>query len=83
MAMTAAQISAFKSAVGGPAGGYQPGDFGLLLALLAAAALLLWGAYIVMKLGDDFLTGQIPANKLFAYKIRVIVLIVLVVSIVN
>lgn len=55
----------------------------MLLALLAAAALLLWGAYIVMKLGDDFLTGQIPANKLFAYKVRVIVLIVLVVSIVN
>ena len=81
--MPPAQISASRPAGGGTGGGYQPGDFGMLLALLAAAALLLWGAYIVMKLGDDFLTGQIPANKLFAYKVRVIVLIVLVVSIVN
>ena len=65
--MTSDQITAFKSAVGGPAGGYLPGNFALLLALIGAAALLLWGT----------------ASKLFAYKVRVLVLIFLVVAILN
>jgi|JI6StandDraft_1071083.scaffolds.fasta_scaffold460419_1 flagellar biogenesis protein FliO len=81
--MTSDQITAFKSAVGGPAGGYLPGNFALLLALIGAAALLLWGAYIVMKLGEEFLSGRITASKLFAYKVRVLVLIFLVVAILN
>lgn len=81
--MTTDQITAFKNAVGGPAGGYLPGNFALLLALIGAAALLLWGAYIVMKLGEEFLSGRIQARTLFAYKVRVLVLIVLVVAILN
>lgn len=82
--MNSTQISAFKAAVGGPGGGYTPGDFAILLALIAAGALLTWGAYIVAKLGDDFLRGRIQSPKrLFAYKIRVLVLILLTVYLLN
>ncbi|MPN50492.1 hypothetical protein SDC9_198119 [bioreactor metagenome] len=81
--MNSAQTTAFKNAVGGISGGYLPGDFALLLGLIAATALLLWAAYIVFRLGDEFLAGRIPAPKLFAYKVRVLVLVLLVVSILN
>ncbi len=81
--MNSAQTTAFKNAVGGISGGYLPGDFALLLGLIAATALLLWAAYIVFRLGDDFLAGRMPATKMFAFKVRVLVLVLLVVSILN
>ena len=81
--MTGEQITAFTKAAGGPGGGYIPENFALLFGLMAAAALLTWGAYIVMRLGEEFLAGRLPANKLFAYKVRVLVLILLVISILN
>ncbi len=81
--MNSAQTTAFKNAVGGTSGGYVPSDFALLFGLIAAAALLLWAAYIVFRLGEDFLTGRMRAERMFAYKVRVLVLVLLVVSILN
>jgi hypothetical protein len=81
--MNSAQTSAFKNAVGGTSGGYLPSDFAVLLGLIAAAALLLWAAYIVFRLGDEFQAGRMKAPKMFAYKVRVLVLVLLVISILN
>jgi hypothetical protein len=77
--MTSSQIAAFKSAVGGPGGGHSPDVFAVIFALIAAAALLLWVAYIILSLGEDFLAGRLGMSKLFVYKVRVLVLAMLVV----
>jgi hypothetical protein len=79
--MTSEQVTAFRNAVGGASGGpgYSPDSFAVLFALIVAGALLTWGAYIVMSLGEDFLSGRLKLEKMFAYKVRVLVLVLLMV----
>ena len=78
--MTPAQISAFKSAVGGPAGGgYVPGDFALVFALIAAAIVVLWAADMIRLLGNEALQGRTTLRRAAHYKLRVIVLLLLLI----
>lgn len=80
-AVTSAQIAAFKAAVGGT--GYTPGSFAVLFALIAAAALLTWAAFMVARLSEDYLDGRIKERQLFAYKVRMLVLVLIVVYLLN
>ena len=81
--MNPAQITAFKNAVGGPAGGYVPGDFALIFALIAAAIVLLWGADMIRLLGNEVLQGRTPLRRVAQYKLRVIVLLLLLIYVLH
>ena len=82
--MHPAQITAFKNAVGGPAGGgYVPGDFALIFALIAAAIVLLWGADMIRLLGNEVLQGRTPLRRVAQYKLRVIVLLLLLIYVLH
>lgn len=77
--MNAAQIAAFRQAVGGPAGGYVPGDFALLFALIAGAVAVLWAAHMIRVLGSEALGGRLTFARAAAYQLRVVVLLLLLV----
>jgi hypothetical protein len=77
--MNASQIAAFKQAVGGPAGGYVPGDFALVFALIAGAVAVLWAAHMIRVLGTEALGGRLKFARAAAYKLRVIVLLLLLI----
>ena len=77
--MTPTKISAFKGAVGGPGGGYVPGDFALVFALIAAAIVVLWAADMIRLLGNEALQGRTTLRRAAQYKLRVIVLLLLLI----
>lgn len=80
MGLSAAQVAAFKAAVGGPSSGYTPGAFATLFGLIVAAAVLLWAGYIVLRLGQDALAGRLKIEGLLTYKVRVLVLVMVVIA---
>lgn len=79
--MTADQITAFRLAVGGPAGGYVPGDFALVFALIAAAVAVLWAADMIRLLAAEALDGRTRLRRAAAYKLRVLVLLMLLIAV--
>ena len=81
--MTSAQITAFKEAVGGPGGGYAPSDFALLFALIAAAIAVFWAADMIRRLGSEALQGRTPLLRAAKYKLRVLVLLLLLIYVLH
>jgi hypothetical protein len=81
--MTPAQITAFKQAVGGPGGGFTPGDFALLFALIAAAVAFFWVADMVRLLAMEALDGRTTLRRAAVYKLRAIVLLLLLIYVLS
>jgi hypothetical protein len=83
--VTPAQVSAFKNAVGGPVGGggYVPGDFATVFALIAAAVAILWVADMIRLLATEALDGRTTLRRAALYKLRAIVLLLLLVYLLN
>jgi hypothetical protein len=79
--MTTDQIAAFRNAVGGPTAGYAPGDFAILFALIAAAVAVLWAADMIRLLAGEALDGRTRLRRAAAYKVRVLVLLLLLVAV--
>jgi hypothetical protein len=83
MTLTPEQAAAFKAGTGGIAGGYVPDDFALLFALIAAAVAILWAANMIRLLAGEALAGRTTLRRALIYKVRVIVLLLLLVALLH
>jgi hypothetical protein len=81
--INAAQIAAFKAAAGGPGGGYEPGPIALGFALIAGGIALAWAADMLRLLGTEALDGRVPLRRAAAYKVRVLVLLLVLIHVLS
>lgn len=85
MAMTPAQITAFQAAVGGglPGGGYVPADFAVVIGLIAAAVAVLWLGDMIRLLGMEALDGRTTLRRAAKYKLRALVLLLVLIYVLS
>ncbi len=72
--MTSEQTHAFASAAG-----YAPADIAVVLAALVAAAVVLWAADMVRRLGLEGLHDPRRLPLLLFYKLRVLIIVLLLI----
>jgi hypothetical protein len=77
--MNAAQIAAFKAAAGGPGGGFDPGAIAVVFALIAGALAIAWAADMLRLLGGEALDGRSTLRRAATYKVRVLVLLLVLI----
>lgn len=77
--MNAAQIAAFKAAAGGPGAGYEPGTIAVVFALIAGALAIAWAADMLRLLGGEALDGRSSLRRAATYKVRVLVLLLVLI----
>lgn len=77
--MNAAQIAAFKAAAGGPGAGYEPGTIAVVFALIAGALAIAWAADMLRLLGGEALDGRSTLRRAATYKVRVLVLLLVLI----
>lgn len=86
--MNSTQINAFKSAAGGPNGGYAPSDISIVVVGMAAGLVLAWAGYSIYRLGVDAQQASPDeAPKAFKrailYSVRVLVMVALVIYVLH
>lgn len=81
--MNAAQIAAFKAAAGGPGGGYDPGTIAVVFALIAGALAIAWAADMLRLLGSEALDGRASLRRAATYKVRVLVLLLVLIYVLS
>ena len=77
--MNAAQIAAFRAAAGGPVGGYDPGTIAVVFALIAGALAIAWAADMLRLLGGEALDGRSSLRRAATYKVRVLVMLLVLI----
>lgn len=86
--MNSTQVNAFKTAAGGPNGGYAPSDISVVVVGMVAGIVLLWAGYSIYRLGVDAQQANPDeAPKAFKramlYSVRVLVMVGLVLYILH
>ena len=72
-------MSPQQSAAFAAAAGYQPGYIGLFFALLVGAVVVLWAADMVRRLGIEGLDDPRRLPMLVFYKLRVLIIVLLLI----
>lgn len=81
--MNAEQIAAFKAAAGGPGTGYEPSTIAVVFALIAGALAIAWAADMIRLLGLEALDERVSLRRAAAYKVRVIVLLLVLIYVLS
>ena len=74
MSLSAAQTAAFTAAAG-----QSPGALSTLLALIAGAVAVLWAADMVRRLGTEALREPEKLASLLLYKVRALIIVLLLI----
>lgn len=72
-------MSPQQSAAFAAAAGYQPGYIGLFFTLLVGAVVVLWAADMVRRLGIEGLDDPRRLPMLLFYKLRVLIIVLLLI----